>query len=177
MLRSKSERKRRLRTPAGAWGLWLCLAAPWVLAEPSPCNVSDAKAEVLLQLNALRAKGATCGSMVFASAPSMRWDERLAQSAQGYAQELAERDQLNSLRHSVLRERFRSVGYRMRLAGENLAAGPVQVDELLSLWLASPEHCANLLEPRFADIGLACAPGRTSAEPFWVLHLGRGVQD
>ncbi|MBT9458345.1 MAG: CAP domain-containing protein [Burkholderiaceae bacterium] len=162
---------------APAWGLLLCLAAPLALGEPTPCSAMNTQAEALRQLNDLRVRGASCGNSAFAAAPPLRWEERLAQSARGYARELAERDELSPLRHSVLRERFRGAGYRLRLAGENLAAGPEQVDELLALWLASPAHCANLLEPRFVDIGLACVPGRASGEPFWVLHLGRSLQE
>lgn len=162
----------------GVWGLLLLgLAAPLVLAEPTPCSASNTEAEALRQLNELRARGGSCGGAAFAVAPALRWDARLALSAQGYARELAERDQVQPLRHSQLRERFRGVGYRLRLAGENLAAGPEQLDELLALWEASPEHCANLREPRFTDVGLACVPGRASREPFWVLHLGRGLGD
>lgn len=179
MTRTEPCPTRRLRPPPPlrAWGLLLCLAAPLVLAEPPPCSASNTRTEALRQLNDLRARGGSCGGAAFAAAPSLRWDERLAQSAQGYARELAERDQIDPLRHSVLRDRFRAAGYRLRLAGENLAAGPEQVDELLALWLASAAHCANLLEPRFVDVGMACVPGRASGEPFWVLHLGRSLQE
>jgi len=177
MTRPKPALLHRLLPPTQAGGLLLCLLMPFALAEPPPCSASNTPAEALRQLNDLRIRGATCGGAVLAAAPDLRWDDRLAQSAQGYARELAERDQLIPLRHSVLRDRFRAAGYRLRLAGENLAAGPDQLDELLALWLASPAHCANLLEPRFVDIGLACEPGRASGEPFWVLHLGRSLQE
>ncbi len=166
-----------LKPLARAWGLLPCLVVPLVMAEPPPCTALNTPTEALRQLNDLRARGAICGRVALAAAPALRWDDRLAQSAQGYARELAERDQMDPLRHSVLRDRFRGAGYRLRLAGENLAAGPEQLDELLALWLASPAHCGNLLEPRFADVGLACVTGRASGEPFWVLHLGRGLQD
>ena len=65
----------------------------------------------------------------------------------------------------------------MRLAGENLAAGPDSLDEALAQWLASPAHCDNLMAAEFEDMGLACVSGPGRYERYWVLHLGRGIPE
>jgi uncharacterized protein YkwD len=146
------------------------------------CAGLPSASDAVLQLNLLRARSTACAGQRVAAAPALRWDDHLAASAQAYAHELALRKQLShdGVAAPRLRDRVRAAGYRMRLAGENLAMGPVRIDELMAMWMASPEHCANLMEPRFVDVGLACAPGQGDGmgeEAFWVLHLGRGQQD
>jgi uncharacterized protein YkwD len=54
----------------------------------------------------------------------------------------------------------RESGYRYVLLGENLFAGPwgrVSPREVVSAWLRSPPHRANLLGARFRDLGVAPA--------------------
>ena len=54
----------------------------------------------------------------------------------------------------------RQAGYRYVLFGENLFAGPwgrVSPREVVSAWLRSPPHRANLLGRRFRDLGVAPA--------------------
>ena len=57
--------------------------------------------------------------------------------------------------------------------GENLAAGQSDIEDALQAWLASPSHCANLMQPEYRDVGLACVQRRGSRyERFWVAHFG-----
>lgn len=58
----------------------------------------------------------------------------------------------------------RASGYRYATFGENLFAGTwgqVSAREVVSAWLRSPPHRANVLSPRFRDVGAApvLAPG------------------
>jgi uncharacterized protein YkwD len=51
-----------------------------------------------------------------------------------------------------------AAGYRYATFGENLFAGTwgqVSAREVVSAWLQSPEHRANILGPRFKDLGAA----------------------
>jgi len=133
--------------------------------------------EVLRKLNALRASARSCGTLALPAAATLRWDARLVASSQRYAQELARRDSLSheGQQSRSLRERLSGAGYRMRLAGENLAAGPETLDEALAQWLSSPDHCDNLMAADFEDVGLACVAAGGRYERFWVLHLGRSA--
>ncbi|HET7743122.1 MAG TPA: CAP domain-containing protein [Gaiellaceae bacterium] len=50
----------------------------------------------------------------------------------------------------------RTAGYRFSSYGENLFFGPwgqVAPREVVAAWLASPQHRANILRPRFRDFG------------------------
>lgn len=55
----------------------------------------------------------------------------------------------------------RATGYRFTYFGENLFAGPwgkVAPRAVVTAWLRSPSHRANLLDPDFRDLGVASAP-------------------
>ncbi len=54
----------------------------------------------------------------------------------------------------------RKTGYRFARFGENLYAGPwgqVSARQVVSAWLASPPHRANLLSPLYRELGIAPA--------------------
>lgn len=52
---------------------------------------------------------------------------------------------------------IKATSYQYRHAGENLAKGWKSSDELQAAWMASPTHCANIMDPRYTDIGIATA--------------------
>lgn len=146
-----------------------CVAAVTAPAPDCPPGVEDA----LRLANAWRAEARRCGARDFAPARPLRWNAALADSALRFAGELAARDELShqGLSSPSLRERVKGAGYLLRSVGENLAAGPLGADEVFALWAGSEEHCSNLMQPAFEDMGLACVSGTGRHERFWVLHL------
>ena len=69
-------------------------------------------------------------------------------------------------------DRVRASGYHEKLVGENLAYGPGSVEEVVQGWLDSPGHCENLMDPRFAEMGIAYAAGQSTRHGlFWVQLL------
>ena len=54
-------------------------------------------------------------------------------------------------------DRVRASGYRESLVGENIAYGPNSIEEAVQGWLDSPDHCENIMDPRFAQMGIASA--------------------
>jgi uncharacterized protein YkwD len=139
-----------------------------------PCLDHVQMQRAVEQLNAMRGQSAPC-SEVGAAMQRLSWESRLAASAQEQAMDLAARDRLSHVdsRNRGLGVRLRSVGYAAAGAGENLAAGQTGIDDALQAWLASPSHCANLMQPEYRDVGLACVQRRGSRyERFWVAHFG-----
>ena len=51
---------------------------------------------------------------------------------------------------------------------------PRAVAEVVAGWMASDGHCANLMNPAFRDIGLACVSGTASNvyRSYWTMVLG-----
>jgi uncharacterized protein YkwD len=69
-------------------------------------------------------------------------------------------------------DRVRAVGYEEKLVGENIAYGPQSIEEVVRGWLDSPGHCENIMDPRFAEMGVAYAAGQASRRGlFWVQLL------
>jgi len=75
-------------------------------------------------------------------------------------------------------DQIRAAGYQALLCGENIASGYSSAREVVKAWMASPSHRANILEPRYRDIGLAYseAPG-TESGVLWVQEFGEPAPD
>ncbi len=139
-----------------------------------PCLDEQQMRRAVEQLNALRRQPASCAASA-ADVQHLTWESRLAASATEQARDLAVQDRLSHVdsRNRGLGVRLRSVGYAAAGAGENLAAGQNDIGDTLQAWLASPSHCANLMQPEYRDVGLACVQRRGSRyERFWVAHFG-----
>ncbi len=54
---------------------------------------------------------------------------------------------------------FSEAGYKYQSAGENLAAGFIDTNELMQAWRNSPSHLANILNPKYKEIGMAVIRG------------------
>ena len=52
-----------------------------------------------------------------------------------------------------------------RAAGENIAYGAVTADQMMSMWMNSPGHRANILSPGFTRIGVGAV--RTTSGRWW----------
>jgi uncharacterized protein YkwD len=151
----------------------------WVILASANATPAGLQAPVLatraLQLvNEVRARGARCGERSFGPAPPVRLSGTLAGVAFGHASDMA---QHNYFEHEDLAghspaDRVRAVGYQEKLVGENIAYGPMSADEVVQGWLDSPGHCENIMDPRFAEMGIAYAAGQSSRRGlFWVQLL------
>jgi uncharacterized protein YkwD len=54
---------------------------------------------------------------------------------------------------------FSKVGYNYKYAGENLAIGFYESAEVYNAWLNSPSHKANIINPKYTEIGTAVLSG------------------
>ena len=74
-----------------------------------------------------------------------------------------------------LARRLEAAGYEgWSNVGENIAMGYSTPEQVVSAWMESPGHRANILNPRFAEIGVGYAPGGSR---YWAQEFGfrRGV--
>lgn len=63
----------------------------------------------------------------------------------------------------------KEAGYVSLRVGENLALGNFASDEkLVAAWMESPGHRANILDPRFTEIGIAVGPGTFQGQRTWM---------
>lgn len=172
------------RRPAGgalvaAFAALLVVSAAQADSPLERCADSAELARAVERLNDVRQHGdAPCVGATSERQP-LSWSAHLAASAQAQASDLAQRDLLSHVdaQQRSLGTRLRQAGYAAASAGENLAAGQPDFDDTLQAWLASPRHCANLMQAEFRDVGLSCVQRRGSRyERFWVAHLGTPVR-
>lgn len=144
-------------------------------AQPYAAPRGPSVASLALRLvNDIRARGARCGRHSFGPAPPLTLSGTLDGVALGHAADMAQNNYFNheDLAGQSPADRVRAVGYREKLVGENIAYGPRTVEEVVQGWLESPDHCENLLDPRFAEMGIAYASGRATRHGlYWVQVL------
>jgi uncharacterized protein YkwD len=125
-------------------------------------------------INEVRARGARCGDRLFAPVQPVSLSLTLSGVASAHALDMAEHNYFEhvDLAGQTPADRVRSVGYHEKLVGENIAYGPATVEEVVQGWLDSPGHCENIMDPRFAEMGIAAAPGRSARRGlYWVQVL------
>ena len=142
------------------------------------CNLPGFLADMLAAVNAYRRKGATCGANgSFPAAPDLALNAALAQAAVVHSDDMVAG---NFFSHtgsngSTVGTRVTAAGYAWRGVGENIAAGQGSVAAVVSGWMASPGHCANLMKASFQDLGVACVRGgaSNSFRTYWTMALAR----
>lgn len=113
--------------------------------------------------------------------PKLRPHALLEQSAQAHAEDMRNRGFVDHVNPDGLDpfERLRAIGYPFVKAGENLRWGDQSPRQAVAGWMRSKGHCANILDPGFAEIGSGAATGVTSSDlpgrvlPAYVLVLAR----
>jgi uncharacterized protein YkwD len=151
---------------------WFVLASAY--AAPLKSQAPMLATRALQLVNEVRARGTRCGDRSFGPAPPVKLSETLAGVALGHASDMAEHgyfEHQDLAGHSPA-DRVRAAGYHEKLVGENIAYGPQSTEEVVQGWLDSPGHCENIMDPRFAEMGIAYAPGQASKRGlYWVQLL------
>lgn len=128
-------------------------------------------------INAVRAVGRRCGSLDYPPAPPVTWHDRPERAALAHAQYLQQNNRFAHLgaNDSTVGDRVTATGYEWSTVGENLAAGYLDLDTMIGDWIASPSHCAVLMNPAFVHMGMVMVPGTSSNtyRSYWGLVLAR----
>jgi uncharacterized protein YkwD len=106
----------------------------------------------------------------------LKWDPALYAAAVDHSEDMARR---NYFEHDTpegedVGQRASASHYDWKSVGENIAGGDRDVAQVVQGWLASPEHCENIMDPGFRDMAVACVarPG-TEWGTYWTMVLGR----
>lgn len=157
----------------------------WRIAFAQPLlspNLGDWRAAgeaVLALVNRARATSRRCGDERFSAAAPLSWSDALGRAALAHSREMAATDRFSHAgkNNSNVGERAARQNYRWRRIGENIAAGQGSAAAVVAGWLASPEHCANIMNPYFRDSGAAFATNPGSAVTiFWTQVFGAKQQ-
>jgi uncharacterized protein YkwD len=140
------------------------------------CGLANFAAEALQRLNAWRASGAVCGSTRYAPTAALAWNTPLIDGATGHSKDMVAHNYFSHTGSdgSNPGQRDTRAGYVWSAWGENIAAGQASVASVTGAWMASAGHCANIMNPRFRHVGLACVKGTSTNRyrTYWTLDLG-----
>lgn len=145
------------------------------MADSVAAQMSDTDRQAILSLiNQARATRRTCGSRSYAPAPAVKLNTMLNQAAQRHSDDMAYNGIFShtGTDGSSPASRVSAAGYRWSYVAENIAAGYSSAQRVISGWLKSPGHCANIMSARARDIGVGRASSSSSRYGvYWTLNL------
>jgi uncharacterized protein YkwD len=124
---------------------------------------------LMLQLvNEQRMNGCNCGSVYYPPTTTLTWNEQLEAAAAVHASDMDRNKYFShtGLDGSTAGERIRNAGYNWIAYGENIAKGYTTEQAVMIAWIASEEHCINIMNPAFREFGAA------KSNLYWVQEFG-----
>lgn len=150
--------------------IWMVFATP--LAPPEQEEDAAAAGQLVVEMvNEARSQGRRCGRRRFDATTVLTANAALERAARQHAQDMAAHSLLGheGADESVPAERVTRAGYTWASVAENVAGGQTTAGEVVDVWLASPGHCANLMNPRYSETGVARAVNPDSQHVvYWV---------
>ncbi|MEZ4382499.1 MAG: CAP domain-containing protein [Nannocystaceae bacterium] len=133
------------------------------------------EAEVAALVNEVRATGTSCGANgEFAPAGPLSVSPRLTCAARAHSQDMSERGFFSHVNPDGEgpSDRIDKTGYAWTAVGENIAGGATSAADAVSGWLASDDHCANLMNPSYKEIGVGLYEGAGEYTYYWTQTFG-----
>jgi len=105
----------------------------------------------------------------------LQFSEKLTRAALLHAKDMAEHHKLDhtGTDKSTVVERVKRQEYPYILVGENIADGQKDVDEVMTTWMESPGHRANILA-KFTEMGAARVKDDEGVN-YWCVDLGAPI--
>ena len=150
-----------------------------VVARPLlSARLGDWQAEgqkLLTELNAARTKPRQCGTQSFNATTPLAWNATLGSAAEDHSRSMANNNFFDHKDRDgrMPGDRAELAGYLAQVIGENIAAGQDTALKVVDGWLASPGHCANLMNPQFRELGAGYAMDpKSDAGIYWTAMFG-----
>lgn len=150
--------------------------------RPDPQPPVDADPQRTLEQAALRDINYLRLAATPKPAPYLQLDDRLSAVAQAQVRYMAQQDRLTHDRPPgvTLLQQLRQQGYDAVAWGENVAytTGPDATawQDAIGMWGDSPGHYANMVDPRFTELGVAVVRGPRGRRIYFCLVLAKRGQ-
>lgn len=166
--------------------------------EPEPGFIVPAideaeKQEFLTAINNARSQPQDCGTYgIKPAVSSLVWNEKLYKAAYTYNYDMAyggawshvgsgtEFDIVASnivdIQYSTMTDRITYYDYRYFAIGENIAAGYNSTASVISGWLGSDGHCANMMNSNYTEVGMSLLINPDDSKNYyyyWTQNFGR----
>jgi len=147
--------------------------------------------EYLSAINSARAERHECSSGKFFSATTpLKWSDNLYKASFEHTNDLVqsqtfshdgsgtESDWTGYIlgKQSSMQERIETYNYNWKYIGENLGAGTVidSAEKMVEGWLKSPNHCVNLMNPNYTEVGMVMIKEEGSLYThYWTQDFGQ----
>ena len=153
-----------------------CASVPITIPAPGtggstsvPANENRAAiaAEVIRLTNEARARNGL---------PALRTNAKLMEAARLHAEQMAAAQRgdhtISGARYPTMQSRLEAVGYAYLQVAENVAWNQPSPQSVLTSWMSSSGHRANILETGVTEMGAAMARS-SRGEPYWIQVFGR----
>lgn len=162
-----------------------------IVLDVTPIQQPTTQQAYLNAINQARSQTQDCGYKgIKPPVPALAWNTKLYEAAQIHSNDLA---QSNTFDHtgsgtstdivaqaqhpgagSTPSERIEYEGYLWSSYGENIAAGQSTLSSVITAWLNSPGHCANIMSPNFTEVGMAKVTNANSTyKIYWTQDFGK----
>jgi uncharacterized protein YkwD len=131
--------------------------------------------KLLAEINVARGLARSCGGQAFAATAPLAWNDTLAATAETHSRSMANGNYFDHRDRDgrTPGDRAELAGYGGQRIGENIAAGLDTRTKVVEGWLASPGHCANLMNPQFTELGASYAVDpKSDAGIYWTALFG-----
>ena len=144
--------------------IYLVFTFALALAACQP-NKSSTDLSLIELHNQARQQGIKCGLLFKHKAPALEWSDLLANAAHKHSLEMVTLQRLTHISPSNQNagDRINAVGYQWRSYAENLAKGVYTDASVFKLWINSPEHCNNIANAEYTEMGAAQVNGYWTA--------------
>jgi uncharacterized protein YkwD len=109
--------------------------------------------------------------------PKLVADRKLDRSAQRWTNTMVSNDEFSHGAGMAFTARISAAGFNWENAAENIATGYSTPQAVVTGWMASPGHCANILNPLYREVGTGVDDrvirGSSNIDGTWTQDLGR----
>jgi len=120
-------------------------------------NNEDYKTQMLIELNKQRLNGCFCGEDSMPPVQELLYDESLEVAARRHVLDMTENNFFDHIGSdgSTPQRRAADAGFTGAYIGENIARGFISVEDVMSRWTSSVEHCKTMMDPHYYFMGVA----------------------
>ncbi|MDN3580186.1 CAP domain-containing protein [Mucilaginibacter flavus] len=150
-------------------GLLISLAGCKKDTTVAPPQLVDIKADLLSNLNALRAKGCYCGTDSMKPVKPVIWNDELQKAAADHAKDMYDKNYFAHVSPQGVTpgDWAKQEGYNAVSLGEDIAQNYDATAATVMAWKDSPEHCTVMMDSTYHEAGAARYGN------YWVLLMGK----
>lgn len=117
----------------------------------------DVPEEMLAAVNKLRMAGCTCGTTYMPPVPPVKWNNDLELAAAAYAKEMYVDNFFEHIAPDGSSPIQRDVkfGFTGSYIGENIGQGYNDVEQVMTAWKNSQDHCMAMMDSTYVELGAA----------------------